>query len=481
MKNTRNSNRHADRDVGARVLVIGGGFAGVAAAVALGRGGASVTVLDDRPTLGGRARSDVLAGITIDTGAQLITTAFARTLRLVGARGAPHESSPGDGGAAHAPSPPLRRVAGRDAYLRDGERIPLQFGSLRSLLGFRGLGAGEKMRLASSLLPALAAHGAALDADAARVPASLDHDSARTFVATRVSDHAADVLVEPPLNGFYAAGGRETSLAFYLMLGRYASEGDVLAPSVGWSGALEAALRGARYERGVRVSALELRGDQIAAHGVDGRAWAADGVVIATGPRSAHALLAPHLGLQSELLHWLAAVELRPTWTVALALDVTPRRDAFGIFRDARAARLVSACAVHGAKAADLPQDHDVLLAWPTPEGVRTLGARPTEHIVGAMLPEIEALVPEARGHVTRARVYRFDEGTPLAHPGFAADRVRGRALAESLSLPVALAGDYLAAPLIEGAVASGERAAALLATRLSPHRLAGDSRAPLT
>jgi hypothetical protein len=57
--------------------------------------------------------------------------------------------------------------------------------------------------------------------------------------------------------------------------------------------------------------------------------------------------------------------------------------------------------------------------------------------------------------------VYRFDEGTPLPFPGFVGDRARGRALAESLPARIALAGDYLTMPLIEGAVASGEAAAA--------------------
>jgi len=83
-------------------------------------------------------------------------------------------------------------------------------------------------------------------------------------------------------------------------------------------------------------------------------------------------------------------------------------------------------------------------------------------------MPEVEELVPAVRGHVARARVYRFDDGIPIARPGFVADRARGRALADGVPLPVALAGDYLTTPMIEGAVASGERAATVLAARLA-------------
>jgi hypothetical protein len=105
-----------------------------------------------------------------------------------------------------------------------------------------------------------------------------------------------------------------------------------------------------------------------------------------------------------------------------------------------------------------------VVLAWPTPAAAMRLRGASSERITTEMMPEIELLLPEVRGHVTRARLYRFGEGTPIARPGFSADRARGRALAEQLALPIALAGDYLTTPLIEGAVISGENAAARIA-----------------
>lgn len=434
----------------ARVVVIGGGFAGVAAAASLRALGAEVAVLDDRSTLGGRARSDVLEGMIVDTGAQLITTAYTRTRALLGADAS--------GGAS-----PLHPVPGRDAFVRGAERFPIQFGSIRSLLGFAGLGAMDKLRLARRVLPAMATHHAGLDASAARVPASLDARDAHAFIASRVGEHAADVLVEPPLNGFYAARGRESSVAFFLMLGRYGSD-EVRAPVAGWSAALAGALRGARHERDVRVERIEREGAGVVARAADGRAWHADAAVIATGPRSARALLAPLLPADDALARWLGAVPLRRTWTLALALDAAAPRDAFGIFRAASEARMVSACAVQGATWASPPPDRDVVLAWPTPNAAAALGDAPAERIAAAMLPEVEALVPVVRGHVTRARVYRFREGTPLPYPGFAADRAAARALADALPHPVALAGDYLTAPLIEGAVASGNAAAERLA-----------------
>ena len=450
-----------------RVLVIGGGFSGVASAVALSARGASVTLLDERATLGGRARTDELEGIPVDTGAQLMASSFTRTVGML----TPLPSSQPErasGATGRRDVHALHQVPGRDAYLQGGERFPLQFGSVRSLLSFGGLSALEKLRLATHVLPLLTANHAALDAAAARIPATLDARSARAYMGASVGVRAADVLVEPPLNGFYGVRGDEASLAFYLMLGRYATEGDMLAPTTGWSHAIDAVLGSVDCHRGTRAAGLSIAEDgSMVVDASDGRRWTSDGLVIATGPRSASALLAPLLPAEHPLPHWLSSVVLRPTWTVVLALDTAPPRDAFGIFHDAPHASRVSACAVQGAKMSRPPDDRDVVLAWPTPDAIAELQGASSSAIVAAMLPEIETLVPDVRGHVSRARVYRFDEGNPVAHPGFAAARTRGRELAAQLELPVVLAGDYLTTPLLEGAVASGSGAADLLEKKL--------------
>ncbi len=448
------------------MLVIGGGFSGVAAATALRARGASVTLLDDRATLGGRARTDEMEEFSVDTGAQLVSSSFARTLALLGRR-----AHTGELRAVARPAripDTLHDVPGRDAYLRDGERFPLQFGSVRSLLAFGGLSALEKLKLATHLLPMLTTNHAALDAGAAKIPPGIDALSARGYMSANVGVRAADVLVEPPLNGFYGVRGDEVSLAFYLMLGRYASDGDVLAPTDGWSRALSAIVGDVDYRPATKVLGLAIAGDGTAtARTEDGSSYSADGLVIATGPRSAATLLAPILDAGHPLPRWLSSVALRSTWTVALVLDRAARRDAFGIFHDAPHAHRVSACAVHGAKMPSPPDDRDLVLAWPTPAAIAELQRETSAALVSAMLPEIERLVPEVRGHVVRARVYRFDEGTPVAHPAFGAEREKGRALAAALEPRVVLAGDYLTAPLIEGAIASGNEAASLLERRL--------------
>ncbi|HSJ65046.1 MAG TPA: FAD-dependent oxidoreductase [Gemmatimonadaceae bacterium] len=435
---------------GAGVLVIGGGFAGVAAASRLHARGARVTLLDDRTALGGRARSDALEGWTIDVGAQLIATSYARTLALLR----------GDVGANA-----LRRMPGRDLFLRGNDAYPINFGSVRSLLGFGAIGAADKVRLGVHLLPLLARHRAALRVDGGEVPAVLDRESAAASRRRHVVTEAADALVEPITATFCGARGDDVSLAFYLTLGHYGSEGDMLAPRAGWSALLEAATRGIEVERETRVESLDHATGLVRARAADGRVWDGDAAVIATDAHTAATLLDG--GADGALLGWLRTLRYRPSLTVAAAVGAELPHEAFGLLVHNDGRHPVSALAVHGAKQ-ESGGTGDLVLAWPTPDAADHLIDRTPREIAEAIVPAIETLLPAAAGRIGRVRVYRHPLGTPLPTPGFAADRAAGRELAGSTLPPtLALAGDYLTMPLLEGAVASGEAAADRIAAAL--------------
>jgi len=65
------------------VAVIGGGYAGFAAAVTLARGGARVTLFEASRTLGGRARVVDKDGFRLDNGQHILLGAYAETLRML--------------------------------------------------------------------------------------------------------------------------------------------------------------------------------------------------------------------------------------------------------------------------------------------------------------------------------------------------------------------------------------------------------------
>ena len=71
-----------------KVAVVGGGWAGLAAAVELCAAGAQVTLFEAARQLGGRARSVQVHGQTLDNGQHLLLGAYRQTLRLMAVIGA---------------------------------------------------------------------------------------------------------------------------------------------------------------------------------------------------------------------------------------------------------------------------------------------------------------------------------------------------------------------------------------------------------
>ncbi|MDA8382851.1 MAG: hydroxysqualene dehydroxylase HpnE [Betaproteobacteria bacterium] len=65
------------------MAIVGGGYAGMAAAVTLAAAGRAVHVLEAGRRLGGRARATDLHGLTLDNGQHILIGAYAETLRLI--------------------------------------------------------------------------------------------------------------------------------------------------------------------------------------------------------------------------------------------------------------------------------------------------------------------------------------------------------------------------------------------------------------
>jgi len=116
-------------DVARRVAVVGAGYAGMAAAVALVQRGARVSVLESGPVPGGRARRVQTQGRTLDNGQHILIGAYATLFSLMRTVGVPRDAVlrlPLE--LRYADGVRLRRMA-----------LPGALGLLGGLLGAQGL------------------------------------------------------------------------------------------------------------------------------------------------------------------------------------------------------------------------------------------------------------------------------------------------------------------------------------------------------
>lgn len=122
-----------------RVAVIGGGWAGIAAAVELTAGGHAVTLFEAGRVLGGRARGVNIAGRQVDNGQHILLGAYRDTLELMRRVGVVPEC---------VLDRRLLQVVDGSGFCLRLPRLPAPFNVAWGLLTTRGVGLSEKLRTA---------------------------------------------------------------------------------------------------------------------------------------------------------------------------------------------------------------------------------------------------------------------------------------------------------------------------------------------
>ncbi|MET9775501.1 hydroxysqualene dehydroxylase HpnE [Streptomyces sp. NPDC006367] len=277
---------------GGHAVVVGGGLAGVTAALALADAGVRVTLLESRPRLGGLAFSFRRGDLTVDNGQHVYLrccTAYRWFLdRIEGTALAPVQER------LDVPVVDLGRPEGRrlGRLRRDALPVPLHLG--RSLATYPHLSLAERASVGRA---ALALKG--LDpAD----PALDTQDFGSWLTAHGQSARAVEALWDLVGVATLNAVAGDASLGLAAMVFKTGLLSDPGAADIGWArvplgdlhdGLARKALdsAGVRTELRTRVTALEEDGQGGWSVHVPGETLQADAVVLAVPQREAHGLL----------------------------------------------------------------------------------------------------------------------------------------------------------------------------------------------
>jgi oxygen-dependent protoporphyrinogen oxidase len=408
-----------------------------------------VTVLEAAPAVGGRTRTDEVDGCRIDAATQLFGSVYTRFLRVL--RDA--------GGAALC-----ERTSGRDALWRGGKAHEVVYGSPTSMLASGALPFGLKLRLGAHYLPYLHRHADALRMDALEraAAAGLDRESVAAWGERELGGGFVDLLAAPLLQTLYGTTAEEASAGFYHALARQGMSLDVLALRGGAGGFCDTvagavARSGGEVRTGAAVRELHADGGGVELRG-DGWSERFAAVVVAVPAPAARALVQPVMPAAGE---WLAGVEVRPSVTVGIVLDRPVGTRWFGLsFARGESRALAAVCSQEAKLPGSLPPGRGALLALPLPHAGPRLMDATAEQAMDAILPDLLKPFPCIESAVRAVRVYRWEHAWTVFRTG--ALHHLGRFLAGGMEpdARIALAGDYLGAPNVEGAVASGLRAA---------------------
>jgi squalene-associated FAD-dependent desaturase len=130
---------------GRHVVVIGGGLAGITAAIELSEAGLGVTLLEARPWLGGATSSFSRGPLMVDTGQHVFLRCCTSYQELLGALGMTGSVTLQDRFDVTVLAP-----GGRARLRRNALPAPLHLG--RSLLGYRFLSLSERLRVGRAAL-----------------------------------------------------------------------------------------------------------------------------------------------------------------------------------------------------------------------------------------------------------------------------------------------------------------------------------------
>jgi protoporphyrinogen/coproporphyrinogen III oxidase len=438
----------------ADIVIIGGGIAGLGAALRLQDRGFRPLVLEAGPRVGGRMTTDRVGGFVIDRGVTLLGGRFHRMRGLAGRLGLGPRMCPTrfSFGIAEGGGHRRFRAMRLDDVLRD-----------------RGLSWRAKLAVLRVGLD-IVRHPWSLTHGHSQRSGTLDDGDVRSYMESLGAGgaEALQALLEPglagPLGGALHSASRavlfQTAWNVLMWPGWNLRDGvDVIPEAIAAHVPVRlgtAASNVRRHGRGVTVDS----------EGPDGpRTWRARAAIFA---------LPGHLtpALCSELPPWVAEPLSRTRYgrmaAACVALDRAPQTDCAGYGFPTGVEPGVELEIEHLRAPGRCPEGSGLVSAffWDHPEW--PLAERDDDDLRARGLAVVERAFPETRGHALFVHVVRWPIGIAQLGPGRLREMTALRRRLAAWDAPYDICGDYLDGISSEGALCTGEQAADRLASRLA-------------
>ncbi len=436
----------------ADVIVIGGGIAGLGAAVRLKDSGLEPLVLEAESRVGGRMTTDRVNGFVVDRGVTLFGNAFGSMRALVKRLRLSPLVCKGKFSVG------IQDAAGCRGY---------RSGRFEDLLFDRGISLRARLaavRFGFDLLR----HNRALVHGCSTLSGSLDGEDARTYFRRIGGEEVFERIFLPGLNG-PVGGAVDTSSRVILMqvLWNLLVRGQWNLTD-GVDRIPKAAAAQVRVVTGARVLQVEQSGESVQVQAqVDGtsRRFTARRIIFAI-PGQLVPALCPQLPVETREL--LSRTQYSRIVNAAVALSKPPNVPYAGYAFTPDVVRGAEIEMEHLRAPNRCPEGKGMaaVFLWDTPQ-LRRLDAN-DESLKQQASDIVEQTFPECRGKVLFVHLVRWNVGIAQFPPGRLREMTALRKQLATWRSPFELCGDYLDGLSSEGALRTGEEAADRTAAKLA-------------
>ena len=410
-------------------LIIGAGLSGLVAANVLRKAGAAFTLIESSDAVGGRVRSDIIDGFTLDRGFQVLLDSYPSVKQFLDLPAlAPRYF---DSGALLADKGDFFR-------LLHPLRHPDWFASTALTPAFSW---ADKFALLSLVLGCIAHPDASI---LGRVNAS-DETTKALLKRTGISEAMIERFIRPFFGGVFLDDSLETNAALFRYYLKKFAFGRVLIPSGGMgaiSSQLAARLPSESLRLNVRIDHLEIAGSRVvAAVAASGERIEAGEFVLATDEISSCQLLG----------HPAAARPALGVTTIYLKSRQSMYTGGLLVLPSTNPSRLTTHLVQISNIAPELaPPPWHLISVTVLHPGVLT-----DAELSVRVIEEVGDIFTEVRGHLEPLHVVRTPYGQFVQHPDVPS-LIRGLTIPENLRL----AGDQVGTASIESAMSAGANAA---------------------